>query len=307
MRRLHQSDGSGSNVPAWLFFVGIGLALLWVQLYAATLTLSESVRVFGEYGKLQTLAVSPDGKLLAFSSDYRDQKGDIVVYNLDTKEKRTVTKTQYLESQPVFSRDGKEIYYFINEIGTGSIKKVNLADESVTQITDRRFWCEFPSLSPDGKYLVYYSKRDNKYNLYEMNLATGNEARLTAEQNFDFGPVYSSNGQSIYFYSNRVGSSFSLFRLERATKQVTPLFGPGGFTFQPTTDVQNLLLFAVSNVSGNNDIYAISLGKNRVDQITTAAGNDLFPVVDLKGNKLYFISQREGDYAIYSRQFKVTP
>jgi hypothetical protein len=30
-------------------------------------------------------------------------------------------------------------------------------------------------------------------------------------------------------------------------------------------------------------------------------------VVDPKSNRLYFISQREGDYAIYSRQFKVTP
>ena len=140
-----------------------------------------------------------------------------------------------------------------------------------------------------------------------MNLADGRETRLTTGQNFDFGPVYSANGQSIYFYSNRAGSSFSLFRYERSSQKISPLFGPGGFTFQPTTDVQGLILFAVSNVSGNNDIYAVSLGKNRVDQITTAAGNDLFPVIDPKANKLYFISQREGDYAIYSRQFKVTP
>jgi TolB protein len=284
----------------------LGGALLLLPLFAVSLALAEPVRVFGDYGKLQTLAVSPDGRLLAFSSDYRDQKGDIVVYNLETKEKRTVTKTQYLESQPVFSRDGKEIYFFINEAGLGTIKKVNLTDESVTQITDRRFWCEFPAISPDGKYLTYYSKRDNKYNLYEMNLSSGRETQLTTGRNFDFGPVYSSDGQSIYFYSNRAGSSFSLFRYERASQKVSPLFGPGGFTFQPTTDVQGLILFAVSNVSGNNDIYAISLGTNRVDQITTATGNDLFPVVDAKSNKLYFISQREGDYAIYSRQFKVS-
>lgn len=275
--------------------------------YAASFTIGEPVRVFGEYGKLQTLAVSADGKLLAFSSDYRDQKGDIVTYNLETKEKNTVTKTQYLETQPVFSRDGKEIYFFINEVGSGSIKKVNLADGAVTQITDRRVWCEFPSLSPDGKNLIYYSKRENKYNLYEMALATGKETRLTAEQNFDFGPVYSSNGQNVFFYSNRAGSSFSLFQLERSSQKISPIFGPGGFTFQPTADVQGLLIFAVSNVSGNNDIYAVSLGKNRVDQITHSPGNDLFPVVDVRSKKLYYISQREGDYAIYERKFTAAP
>ena len=282
----------------------LALALSLTEiLTAASFTIQEPVRIFGEYGKLQTLAVSPDGKLLAFSSDYRDQKGDIVVYNIDTKEKTTVTKTSYLESQPVFSRDGKEIYYFINEAGSGSIKKVNLGDGTVSPVTDRNFLCEFPAISPDGKTLTYYSKRENKYNLYELNLSNSKETRLTSDQNFDFGPVYSSNGQSIYFYSNRAGSSFSLFRLERGSKQISPLFGPGGFTFQPTTDIQGLLIFAVSNVSGNNDVYAVSLGKNRVDQVTNSPGNDLFPVLDAKGSRLYYISQREGDYAIYKRQF----
>ncbi|MBS0619124.1 MAG: PD40 domain-containing protein, partial [Spirochaetes bacterium] len=36
---------------------------------------------------------------------------------------------------------------------------------------------------------------------------------------------------------------------------------------------------------------------------TNSPGNDLFPVVDLKSNRLYYISQRDGDYAIYQRQF----
>ncbi|MBN8220298.1 MAG: PD40 domain-containing protein [Spirochaetes bacterium] len=289
---------------AFLFCTVLAIALSLTQiLTAVSFTIQEPVRIFGEYGKLQTLAVSPDGKSLAFSSDYRDQKGDIVVYNMETKEKTTVTKTSYLESQPVFSRDGKEIYYFINEAGSGSIKKVNLTDGTVSPVTDRNFWCEFPAISPDGRSLTYYSKRENRYNLYELNLANSKETRLTSEQNFDFGPVYSSSGQSIYFYSNRAGSSFSLFRYERGSKQISPLFGPGGFTFQPTTDIQGILIFAVSNVSGNNDIYAVSLGKNRVDQVTNSPGNDLFPVVDIKASRLYYISQREGDYAIYKRQF----
>ncbi|HRP70503.1 MAG TPA: DUF5050 domain-containing protein [Turneriella sp.] len=270
---------------------------------AAAFSAQEPVRVFGEYGKLQTLAVSPNGKFLAFSSDYRDQKGDIILYNIETKEKQTITKTPYLETQPVFSRDGRSVYYFINEAGAGSIKKINLADGSVALVTDRNFWCEFPTLSPDGHSLAYYSKRNNRYNLYEMNLSTGKEIQLTNEQHFDFGPVYSANGRNIYFYSNRKGSSFSLFRYERASQKITPLYGPGGFTFQPTSDVHGNLIFAVSNVSGNNDIYAISLNANRVDPVTNSPGNDLFPAVDARHSQLYYISQKDGDYAVYKRQF----
>lgn len=283
-----------------LFSVGVCLT-------AAQFSVGEPVRIFGDYGKLQTLAVSPNGKLLAFSSDYRDQKGDIVVYNLRTNEKQTVTKTPNLESQPVFSRDSQSIYFFINEAGVGSIKKVHLADGAVSPVTDPNFWCEFPSISPEGRFLAYYSKRNNRYNLYEMDLSTGKETQLTSEQSFDFGPVYSSNGRQIFFYSNRKGSSFSLFRYERAAKKISPLFGPGGFTFQPTTDVHGQLLFAVSNVAGNNDVYAISLTTNRVDPVTNSPGNDLFPAVDVRSSQVYYISQKDGDYAIYKRKFNTAP
>ncbi|MCS7092759.1 MAG: DUF5050 domain-containing protein [Patescibacteria group bacterium] len=285
------------------FFTAAGAFVL----FSINVEFEEPVRIFGDYGKIQTLSISPDSKLLAFSSDYRDQKGDIILYNLETKEKKTLTKTDYLESQPVFSKDGKEIYYFINEAGIGSIKKVSVEDGSVSQVTDRRYWCEFPAISPDGRFLVYYSKRENKYNLYEMDLETKKETRLTNEQYFDFGPVYSADGKYIYFYSNRTGSSFSLFKIEKNTQKITPIFGPGGFTFQPTTDMKGQFIFAVSNVSGNNDIYLIFLDNNKTKQVTTSAGNDLFPVIDKKNNRLFFISQREGDYAIYSRSFHIKP
>lgn len=261
-------------------------------------------RIFGDYGKIQTLAVSPDGTTLAFSSDYRDGKGDIVVYNIATASKKIITRSNALESQPSFSPDGKTIYYFSNEGGTGGIFRVPTSGGVPERLTSAEYWCEFPTASPDGRYIVYYSRREGSYNLYQLDLNSRVEKKLTQGSSFDFGPVYSHSGKEIFFYSNR-GENFSLFRFDIASGKVNPLPGPGGFTFQPTSDFNGRFIFCVSNVKGNNDIYVVSLSPpDSVRAITQETAHDIFPAVDHKNQYLYFISQREGDFGIYRMSIK---
>lgn len=261
-------------------------------------------RIFGGYGKLQTLSVSPDGKYLAFSSDYRDGKGDVILFNLNTNTKTTLTQQNGLEAQPVFSADSKSIFYFSSENKKGVIRKIAISGGEAETLTPTEVWSEFPSVSPDGKLLVYYSRRNGTYNLYEKNLATGAETQLTKGSAFDFGPVYSSSGKSVYFYSNRNSNIFSLYKLERATLKVTPLAGPGGFTFQPTPDYKRKFILCVSNVAGNNNIYAIPLEGGTPVQVTNEPAPDLFPVINSKNNVMYYISQKDGDFGIYQKEIQ---
>lgn len=262
---------------------------------------SEPKRIFGGYGKLQTLAVSPDGKYLAFSSDYRDGKGDIILFNLLNNSKTTLTQQNGLEAQPIFSSDSKSLFYFSSENKVGVIKKIPVTGGNAETITSAQVWSEFPSVSPNGSLLVYYSRRNGTYNLYEKNLSTGAETQLTKGSAFDFGPVYSSSGKSIYFYSNRNSNIFSLYKLERASQKVTPVNGPGGFTFQPTPDYKGKFLLCVSNVAGNNNVYAVPLGSGTPVQVTKEPAPDLFPVISIKNNAMYYISQKDGDFGIYKK------
>lgn len=279
------------------------LTLFMIGLVQSTgaVNFSEPKRVFGGYGKLQTLAISPDGKFLAFSSDYRDGKGDIILLNIATGEKKTLTQHNGLEAQPVFSADSKHIYYFSSENRKGIIRKMSISGDQSADITRADAWSEFPSVSPNGSHLVYYSRRNGTYNLYEKNLSSGAETKLTSGAAFDFGPVYSSSGGAVYFYSNRDSNIFSLYKLDRSSKKVSPLSGPGGFTFQPTTDYKGKFILCVSNVAGNNNLYAVPLGSGSPVQVTKEPAPDLFPVISTKTNTIYYISQKDGDFGIFKR------
>ncbi|MCB1199112.1 MAG: PD40 domain-containing protein [Leptospiraceae bacterium] len=263
----------------------------------------KAVKVFGDYGKIQTLAISEDGKVLAFSSDYRDGKGDIIVYDIEKNIKKILTRSNALDSQPVFSPDGNYIYYFSNEQDQGGIWKMPRSGGNPERVTEEKYWCEFPALSSDGKTLVYYSRRAGSYNLYEIDLATRIEKKITDGSAFDFGPVFIKNNRSIVFYSNRK-DTFSLYELNRSTGKINELNGPGGFTFQPSTDSEGKFIFSVSNKRGNNDIYQVFLNSTSEPKlITPEKAHDLFPVNDAKRRTLYFISQREGDFGIYKLQY----
>ena len=53
---------------------------------------------------------SPDGKYIVYNA-YKDFEAEILVYNLDTKKKINLTNTKVSESGPVWSNDGKFIYF----------------------------------------------------------------------------------------------------------------------------------------------------------------------------------------------------
>lgn len=281
------------------------IILFWYlfAFFSYAIEISESVRIFGNYGKIQNLAIDKSGKVLAFSSDYRDGKGDIIIYDIEKKIKKTITRKDSLESQPVFSKDGRYIFYFSSKGKQGGIWKIPRKGGEPERITDEKYWCEFPSISQNGRRLVYYSRRGSSYNLYELNIATKKEKQLTTGDKFDFGPVYIKNDSSVVFYSNRT-DTFSLFLLNLATNKILSLRGPGGFTFQPTIDTDGKYIFAVSNKRGQNNIYAVSLNGAESIPITKENSPDLFPVNDPERNRLFFISQREGDFAVYMLKYK---
>lgn len=159
-----------------------------ILLPCALFSQGKAKKIFSSVNSIKTLAISPNGKSIAFSSDARDQKGDIVVLDIETGIKRLITKTDALESQPVWSPNGKNIYYFSNQKTNGGIYKINANGGKAEALTNEKFWCEFPTISPDGKRLAYYSRRGGTYHIYEMNLATKKEKRFTQGSFFYFGP-----------------------------------------------------------------------------------------------------------------------
>jgi len=129
-------------------------------------------------------AVSPDGQWLAYTphtTDFRTWKRyrggmatDIWLFNLRTNESRRMTDWEGTDTQPMWSPDGRTVYYLADQ---GSNHRMNiwaytLATGERRQITDfDEFDCRFPSIGPGGAggEIVF----QNGARLYLLDCASG--------------------------------------------------------------------------------------------------------------------------------------
>ncbi|QCK15711.1 TolB family protein [Mangrovivirga cuniculi] len=83
--------------------------------------------------------LSPDGKLLIYSSDYFEKGNqDILIKNLDTGEIKHISNSPGMELIARFSSDGNDIFYGSNKDGNWEIYSYNLNSETHTRLTNNK-------------------------------------------------------------------------------------------------------------------------------------------------------------------------
>jgi len=170
---------------------------------------------------------SPDGKMIAFTSTVNvknfslftgrfsnNQLSEITCLTPD--QKSTIARYYYSAFDhainPVWSRDGKNIYFISNkEIahGTGDIVMMNLETKEVKTIHhEETNWRTRPDISPDGTRMVYSSYLGrNWHQLWLLPSAGGYPMPLTYGEYDNASPRWSPDGRKIAFISNRSGNT----------------------------------------------------------------------------------------------------
>jgi hypothetical protein len=113
---------------------------------------------------------------------------------------------------PMWSKDGKEIYFISNrEIAHGTGDLVKLTIESGNRVLihhEETAWRTKPDLSPDGTRLVYSSFLGRNWHQLWMLPANGGYAmQLTYGEYDNLFPRWSPDGEKIAFISNRGGNT----------------------------------------------------------------------------------------------------
>jgi Tol biopolymer transport system component/imidazolonepropionase-like amidohydrolase len=105
--------------------------------------------------------LSPDGQQLAFTA-----LGDIWLAQADGPAPMLFTRDEYLDSDPSWSPDGKEIVFASDRAGTMDLwkKKADSAPGSdAVRLTDLPGAEVMPVWSPDGRWIAYTDEQDDLY------------------------------------------------------------------------------------------------------------------------------------------------
>jgi tricorn protease len=152
---------------------------------------------------------SPDGKKLAYNYIFREFRSwkryqggmadDIRVFDFETKKSVRITDNIYQDVSPMWSQDGKKIYYISDRDGHMNLYVWGAETNKTEQITKyREYDIKFPSIG--GNYIVY----ENGGYIIKLDLETKKEERVKVHINNDITyarPEWKELSKSVRSYS----------------------------------------------------------------------------------------------------------
>ncbi len=171
---------------------------------------------------------SPQGDKLAFVGN-RLQQSDIYVYDLNTKTLKNLTGDMYSDSDPVFSADGKSVFFSSDrgpnvnrehvdmslfDYSQRDVYRVDIETSHIQHIVEEPGSDEGSVVaSPDGKKILYVSDKNGINNIYEYNLETNKSRPITNSLSGVYQLSLSRDGTKLAFASlNYAGFDIFLMR-----------------------------------------------------------------------------------------------
>jgi serine/threonine protein kinase len=164
-----------------------------------------------EAAQYRNPAFSPDGKRLAVTLENEQGSYDIWVVDLQRKTRTRITFDGKGADRPVWSPDGKSLFYGGNWVGTAHLfRKAADGSGSEEKLLETPEMREVPfSVSSDGRYLAYMRsdfKSSTKFDLWALPLfGDGKPFPLVATQFSEVVPMISPDGKWLAYMSDESG------------------------------------------------------------------------------------------------------
>lgn len=164
---------------------------------------------------------------------------------------------------------------------------------------------EAPPFPAIGGRLVFHSDRDGEIDIYTANADGSAEKRLTDAAGRDFEPAWSPDGSTIVFSSDRDDPNNAVLYLMDADganqRRLIPALADDQVGARWSPDGQ-WILFHSNPLVGDLprfDIFKVRPDGSDLTQLTDTPGNNFMPDWSPDGERIVFVSQRDGNREIY--------
>jgi Tol biopolymer transport system component len=257
--------------------------------------------ITNENQTVEALAVSSDGKWLAFDSN-REGRQHIFRVRLPSGEPVQLTRDQWDDFNPSWSGDGRFIAFHSLRSGNRDVYLMNSDGTDTRDITAYAGHEMGPSLSPDGQRVLFISDRTGRWELHEIHRMSSGAWSPPRQLTHDFGyrGRWLSDGRHVAYLSltdttihvmDADGSNARLLFDGHAVGLVPQYVASGG---DP-----GVLYMAAIDRAGHHAFYALPMQGGvlrRVLFFEDPSFQPRRPEFDTDGRQLYFtIASDESD------------
>ena len=226
---------------------------------------------------------SPDGRYLAYMVKPKTSPVfEIDVYDTVLREVKNITTgtaADLMNSSPIWSKDGKSIFYTQSQAkGTDSnVFAAEVETARSTLLTPHKGELQYSAsdVSPDGKFLLITSNAGNGYdNVGLLDVAT-RKIRWVTEDKWEIsGVTFSPDGKSLLYTAN-VDGNVDIYFFEIATAKSRALPLPKGLNFPAGSDTPfsrdgARLLYSHAGPTAPGDLFVYDTADGKSHQLTNS-------------------------------------
>jgi Tol biopolymer transport system component len=236
---------------------------------------------------------------------------------------RSIISSSSDEAYPSVDSAGTYIYYQANPNGHWDIYRVPLSGGTPERILDLPSNEENPTIAPNNDQLLLVSDLDDERpvpykqklrDIYLYDLASKEMLNLTENFSADYMPRFCKFGREVVFVSERndlredvtfMDRFSNIFTMEPSGKFQIAVTKGEYLDSNPSYSCDQTKIFFDSNRGGTfQNVYTYDLESKEIKQLLPAGNyNNFSPYPDSNDQLIVYVSDRDGNYELYSYNF----